>query len=50
MLARKDELEDVLVDLRRGDALKRHAIETALAIVYALMTGDIAHASDVVAR
>ena len=45
-----DELEDALVDLRRGDALKRQAIETALATVYALMTGDIAHPSDVVAR
>jgi hypothetical protein len=50
VLARKDELEDALVDLRRGDALERQAIETALATVYALMTGDIAHPSDVVAR
>jgi hypothetical protein len=41
VFARKDELEDALVDLRRGDAL---------ATVYALMTGDIAHPSDVVAR
>ena len=46
VLARKD----ALVDLRRGDALERQAIETALATVYALMTGDIAHPSDVVAR
>jgi phage antirepressor YoqD-like protein len=30
--------------------LKRQAIETALATVYALMTGDLAHLSDVVAR
>jgi len=30
--------------------LERQAIETALAIVYALMTGDLAHPSDVVAR
>lgn len=49
-LARNDELEDALVDLHRGDALERQAIETALATVYALMTGDIAHPSDVVAR
>ena len=49
-LARKDELEDAPVDLRRGDALERQAIEIALATVYALMTGDIAHPSDVVAR
>ena len=38
------------VDLRRGDALERQAIDTVLATVYALMTGDIAHPSDVVAR
>lgn len=50
MLARKDELEDALVDLRRGDALERQANETALVTVYALMTGDIAHPSDMVAR
>jgi hypothetical protein len=50
VLARKDELEDALVDLRRGDALERQAIETALATVYALMTGDIAHPSEVLAR
>jgi hypothetical protein len=30
--------------------LERQAIETALATVYALMTGDLAHSSDVVAR
>lgn len=46
VLARKDEFEDALVDLRRRDALERQAIETALATVYALMTGDIAHPSD----
>src|SRR4030095_11241550 len=50
VLARTDEREDALVDVRRGDALERQAIETALATVYALMTGDIAHPSDVVAR
>ena len=50
VLARKDELEDALVDLQRSDALERQAIETALATVYALMTGDLAHPSDVVAH
>ena len=35
VLARKDELEDALVDLQRSDALERQAIETALATVYA---------------
>jgi hypothetical protein len=30
--------------------LERQAIETALATVYALMTGDLAHPSDVVER
>jgi hypothetical protein len=50
ILARKDELEDALADLGPHDLLLRTAIETALATVYALMTGDIAHPSDVVAR
>lgn len=50
VLARKDELEDALADLRRHDSLLRQAIETALATVYSLMTGDLAHPSDVVAR
>lgn len=49
ILARKDELEDALADLRRHDVLLRQAIETALATVYTLMTGDLAHPSDVVA-
>jgi protein-S-isoprenylcysteine O-methyltransferase Ste14 len=43
VLAYKDKLGDALVDLRLGDTLDRQAIETALATVYALMTGDIAH-------
>jgi hypothetical protein len=34
----------------RVHSLERPAIETALATVYALMTGDLAHSSDVVAR
>lgn len=50
VLARKDELEDALAYLGPHDMLRRTAIETALATVYALMTGDIAHPSDVVAR
>jgi len=51
ILARKDELEDALADLGpHGNTLTRQAIATALATVYALMTGDIAHPSDVVAR
>src|SRR5262245_3444382 len=50
ILARKDELEDALADLGPHDALLRQAIETALATVYTLMTGDLAHPSDVVAR
>jgi hypothetical protein len=50
VLARKDELEDALAELGPHDALERQAIETALATVYLLMTGDLAHPSDVVAR
>ena len=52
MLARKDGLEDALVDLRRGDALERPDRDRARDRLrdYALMTGDIAHPSDVVVR
>jgi hypothetical protein len=50
VLARKDELEDALAELGPHDALERQAIETALATVYLLMTGDLAHPSDVIAR
>jgi hypothetical protein len=50
ILARKDELEEALAELSPYDTLERHAIETALATVYLLMTGDLAHPSDVVAR
>src|SRR5687767_4498902 len=50
VLARKDELEDALADLGPYDAPLRQAIETALATVYSLMTGDLAHPSEVVAR
>jgi len=50
VLARKDELEDALAELGPHDGIERQAIETALATVYALMTGDIAHPSEVVAH
>lgn len=50
VLARKDELEDALPDLGPHDGMLRVAIETALATVYALMTGDLAHPSDVIAQ
>ncbi len=47
---RKDELEDALADLGPREVLLRQAIETALATIYSLMTGDIVHPSDVIAR
>jgi hypothetical protein len=50
VLARKNELEDALVAPGSRDGFERQAIETALATVYALMTGDVAHPSGVVAR
>jgi hypothetical protein len=50
VLARKDELEEALAELSPYDSIERHAIETALATVYLLMTGDLAHPSEVVAR
>ena len=50
VLARKDELEDVLAELGPYDAVERQAVEAALATVYLLITGDLAHPSDVVAR
>ncbi len=50
VLQRKDELEDALAELGPHDSIERMAIETALATVYQLMTGDLAHPSDVVAR
>ena len=50
ILARKNELEDALAELGPHDTAERHAIETALATVYLLITGDLAHPSDVVAR
>jgi hypothetical protein len=50
VLARKDELEDALAELNPHDLVERQAIETALATVYLLMTGDLAHPSQVVAQ
>jgi hypothetical protein len=50
VLQRKDELEDALANLNQHDVLMRQAVETALATVYALITGDLAHPSDMVAR
>jgi hypothetical protein len=50
VLARKDELEDALADIGPREVLLRQAIETALATVYSLMTGDLVHPSDVIAR
>jgi hypothetical protein len=50
VLARKIELEDALADVVPYEVLRRTALETALATVYALMTGDLAHPSDVIAR
>lgn len=50
VLQRKDELEDALAELGPRDARERQAIETALATVYALITGDLAHPSEPVAR
>jgi hypothetical protein len=50
VLARKNELEDALADVGPHDVFRRMAIETALAGVYALMTGDLAHPPQVVAQ
>ncbi len=50
VLARKDELEDALAELGPYEAVERQAMENALATVYLLMTGDLAHPADVVAR
>ena len=50
VLARKVELEDALADCCPHEVLRRTALETALATVYALMTGDLAHPPDVIAR
>lgn len=50
VLARKDELEVALAELGPYDTFERQAIETALMRIYALMTGDLAHPPECVAR
>ena len=50
VLARKNELEDALADCGPHDASQRHAIQTALTTIYMLMTGDLVHPPQVVAR
>jgi hypothetical protein len=50
VLARKNELEDALADCGPYDVLQSTAIQTALATVYSLMTGDLVHPPQVVAR
>ena len=50
VLIRKNELEDALAACGPHDVLRRQVVETALATVYQLITGDIAHPSEVVAR
>lgn len=47
---RKDELEDALADLHPREVMLRQTIETALTTIYSLITGDIAHPSDLIAR
>ena len=50
VIARKNELEDALADCGTHHVLRRTALQTALATVYALMTGDLAHPGDVIAH
>jgi hypothetical protein len=50
VLTRKNELEDALADCSPHEATTRATIETALATVYQLMTGDLAHPPQVVAH
>jgi hypothetical protein len=50
VLARKDELEDALADCGVHEVVRRRALETALTTIYALITGDLAHPPDVIAR
>jgi hypothetical protein len=50
VLARKDELEDALADCGCSQVLRRTALQTALATVYALMTGDLVHPPAVIAH
>lgn len=50
VLARKIELEDALADCGPYEELQRTAIQTALSTVYSLMTCDLMHPPQVVAR
>jgi hypothetical protein len=50
VLVRKDELEDALAELGPYDVIQRQAIEVALAAVYLMITGDLAHPPEAVAR
>jgi hypothetical protein len=50
VLHRKNELEDALADLGRDDVLLRQAIETALTGVYSLITCDLGHPPELIAR
>lgn len=50
VLHRKNELEDALADAGRNEVMLRQAIEMALARVYQLITGDLAHPSELLAR
>jgi hypothetical protein len=48
--ARKDELEDALADCGASQLPRRSALQTALATVHALMTGDLVHRPELIAR
>ncbi|HMG54598.1 MAG TPA: hypothetical protein VK601_13970 [Kofleriaceae bacterium] len=50
VLARKIELEDALADCSCYDMMRRTMLATALATVYSLMTGNLAHPPDVIGR
>lgn len=50
VLARKDELEAALANCSEHDLPLKTALDTALATVHQMMTGDLAHPSEVVAR
>ena len=50
VFARKDELEDALAACGSSRVVRRTALQTALATVYALITGDLAHPPDVIAH
>jgi hypothetical protein len=50
VLARQAELEDALAHLGPDDSVEIATIETALATLASLLTGDVTHPTDVVAR